>query len=121
MGAVGGAGATAGVAVAQERSVGDAVDDASIQLAINEALLKKDEKLFSSVGIEVVEGRVLLTGSVAKPEDRVEAARLTWQVDGISEVLNEIQVSNRGGLVNYLKDGKITTQLRFQMLRDRGL
>ncbi len=120
-GAVVGAGATAGVAVAQERSVGDAVDDASIQLAINEALLKKDEKLFSSVGIEVVEGRVLLTGSVAKPEDRVEAARLTWQVDGISEVLNEIQVSNRGGLVNYLKDGKITTQLRFQMLRDRDI
>ncbi len=120
-GAVVGAGATAGVAVAQERSVGDAVDDASIQLAINEALLQKDEKLFSRVGIEVVEGRVLLTGSVIKPEDRVEAARLTWQVDGIKEVLNEIQVTDRGGIVNYLKDGKITTQLRFQMLRDRAI
>ena len=120
-GAVVGAGATAGVAVAQERSVGDAVDYASIQLAINEALLQKDEKLFSRVGIEVVEGRVLLTGSVIKPEDRVEAARLTWQVDGIKEVLNEIQVTDRGGIVNYLKDGKITTQLRFQMLRDRAI
>jgi hypothetical protein len=32
-----GAGATAGVAVAQERSVGAAVDDAAIGLKINEA------------------------------------------------------------------------------------
>ena len=34
-----GAGATAGVAVAQERSVGAAVDDTAIEFKINEALL----------------------------------------------------------------------------------
>jgi osmotically-inducible protein OsmY len=37
-----GAGATTGIAVAQERSIGTAVDDTSIQFRINERLLRFD-------------------------------------------------------------------------------
>lgn len=120
-GVVVGAGATAGVAVAQERSVGEAVDDKTIQLKINEGLFQLDANLFGKVDIEVVQGRVLLTGSVVAANDRVRAAQMTWKVDGVKEVLNEIQVTNRGGLINYLQDAKITTQLRYLMLRDREI
>jgi len=116
-----GAGATAGVALAQERSVGQAVDDKSIQVQINEGMFKLDANLFGKVDVEVVEGRVLLTGSVATADDRVRAARMTWKVSGVREVLNEIQVTNRGGLVDYFKDAKITTQLRYLMLRDKEI
>lgn len=116
-----GAGATAGVAVAQERSVGAAVDDAAIGLRINEALLSDSESLFRNVDVEVLEGRVLLTGSVTKADDRVKTARITWKVDGVKEVLNELQVTNRGNIVDYLKDAKITTQLRYLLLRDRDI
>jgi len=116
-----GAGATAGVAVAQERSVGDAIDDTTIELKISEALLKDSEKLFRKVDVEVLEGRVLLTGSVTVADDRVKTARIAWKVDGVREVLNELQVTNRGSIVDYLKDAKITTQLRLQLLRDREI
>jgi len=116
-----GAGATAGVAVAQERSVGDAVDDTAIELQISEALLKDSEKLFRKVDVEVLEGRVLLTGSVEVADDRVRTARIAWKVDGVREVLNELQVTNRGSIVDYLKDAKITTHLRLQLLRDREI
>ncbi|MEP4189814.1 MAG: transporter, partial [Sneathiella sp.] len=77
--AVGGA-ATAGVVVAEERSVGDAVEDAGIKLKILDALLQNDEGLFSDVSTSVIEGRVLVTGEVEKPEDRVTAADLIWSV-----------------------------------------
>lgn len=120
-GAVIGAGATASVAVVQERSVGDAVDDATIQLKINEGLLQADEKLFGAVGTVVLEGRVLLTGNVPTPDDRVRAVRLTWKVEGVKEVLNELQVASRGSVVQYFKDAKVTTQLRFLMLKDRDI
>jgi osmotically-inducible protein OsmY len=116
-----GASATAGVALAQERTVGDAVDDKKIQLKINEGLFQHDSILFGKVDVEVVEGRVLLTGSVKNPEDRVTAARMTWKIVGVTEVLNEIQVSDRGGIVNYFRDAKITTQLRYLMVRDREI
>ena len=117
---VGGA-AVVGVAAVQERSVGAALDDATIQLLINQKLLETDQNLFLRIGIEVVESRVLLTGSVNIPDDRVTAVRAAWQVDGVREVLNEIQIAERGGFITYLNDARITAQLRFQMLTDREI
>ena len=43
--------------------------------------------------VEVHEGRVLLAGQVEHPAMRVEAVRLAWQVDGVREVIDEIQVA----------------------------
>ena len=113
--------ATAGLAVAQERSIGTVIDDTAIELQIQHYLLQASDGLFIRVGIEVHEGRVLLTGVVPTPDDRVEAVRQAWQANGVLEVINEVQVSDRAGIVDYLRDVKITSQLRFQMLRDRDI
>ena len=120
-GLVAGGAATAGIAAAQERTVGAAIDDTAIQLQIKHYLLKASDDLFIRVGSEVHEGRVLLTGVVPTADDRVEAVRLTWQANGVLEVLNEVQVSDRDGIIEYFKDVKVTTQLRYQMLRDRDI
>ncbi|MCZ6523751.1 MAG: BON domain-containing protein [Alphaproteobacteria bacterium] len=117
-GVVAGAGAQGLVAAAQERKLLDAVDDKTIQLRINARFLNHDANLFRRVETEIVEGRVLLTGNVPRPEDRVEAARLTWQVAGVREVLNEIAVNDRSGILNYFKDSWITTRLRAKMITD---
>ena len=113
--------AMAGLAVAQERSIGTVIDDTAIELQIQHYLLQASNDLFIRVGIEVHEGRVLLTGIVPTPDDRVEAVRQAWQANGVLEVINEVQVSDRAGIVDYLRDVKITSQLRFQMLRDRDI
>ena len=113
--------ATAGLTVAQERSIGTVIDDTAIELQIQHYLLQASDGLFIRVGVEVHEGRVLLTGIVPTPDDRVEAVRQAWQVNGVLEVINEVQVTNRAGIVDYLKDAKITSQLRFKMLRDRDI
>ena len=120
-GIVAGGAATAGIAVAQERTVGAAIDDTAIQLQIKHYLFKASDDLFIRVGSEVHEGRVLLTGVVPAADDRIEAVRLTWQAKGVLEVLNEIQVTDRDGIIDYFKDVKITSQLRYQMLRDRDI
>lgn len=117
--AVVGAGATTGVAIAQERSVGAAIDDATIELNVNSALLQKSQSLFAKIGVESVEGRVLLTGAVPTPEDRIEAGRLAWTVGGVREVINEVEVTDKSSVVDYAKDSWITTQLRGKLLGDR--
>ena len=113
--------AMAGLAVAQERSIGTVIDDTAIELQIQHYLLQASDDLFIRVGVEVHEGRVLLTGIVPTPDDRVEAVRQAWQVNRVLEVINEVQVTNRAGITDYLRDVKITSQLRFQMLRDRDI
>jgi osmotically-inducible protein OsmY len=116
-----GAGATAGVAVAQERTVEDAVDDFTIKARLNQKLLEADANLFADVSTDVVEGRVLLTGDVRAPDDRIEAVKLAWQVAGVKEVINELQVTDRGGVANYLQDAWISTRLRSALMFDREI
>ncbi|MFP6741513.1 MAG: BON domain-containing protein [Alphaproteobacteria bacterium] len=113
--------ASAGVAIAQERSAGNAVDDGVITFTINERLFRNHIDLFQAVGVEVYEGRVLLTGSVPQPDDRIEAVRIAWLADGVTEVLNEIQVTDQGGLINFARDTWVTTQLRSKLLLDENV
>lgn len=120
-GAAVGAAATAGTVAAQERSVGDAIDDAAVELEINRLYLQESPALFANVSVDCVEGRVLLTGSVAKPEDRIEAVKLAWQADGVAEVINEIQVNDRTGFLDYSRDVWISTQLRTELLFDKDV
>ena len=115
--AVGGA-AAGGVAAVEERSLGTQIDDRGLYLKINDKLLNKDAVLFRKVNVEVNEGRVLLTGNVTKPEDRVTAADLSWEVLGVKEVLNELVVTDRTELRDFPKDTWITTQLKTRLLGD---
>ncbi len=113
-----GAAATVGVAVAEERTVGTQVDDLTTKIAINEKLFSYDERLFQDVSIDVTEGRVLLTGKVPEPEGRVDAVRLAWQAEGVKEVINELQVTDTGSVESYLKDVRISNELRADLLFD---
>ena len=116
-----GTGATFGLAAAQERSVGQAVDDIAILAEINHYLLQRSEILCARVDIEVIEGRVLLTGNVKKPEDRAEVTRMAWQAKGVREVLNELEINDQSTLRDYAKDVWITSQLKIKLLGDTDI
>ena len=73
---------TGGVAAVQERSVGDAVDDLTIRAELNQLFFEDNVDLLQSVSFNVIEGRVLLKGSVKKQEHRVQALELAWQAGG---------------------------------------
>ena len=115
------AGATAGVAIAQERSLGNAIDDAAINLLVKDKLFDLSADLFTRVSVKSVEGRVLITGSVNNPKDRVEVTRITWQVKGVREVYNELEVRDRSGLTNYFRDVRITNELRLRLMGNRSV
>ena len=120
-GALFGGAAAIGVATAQERSVGRAIDDATIELKVKSQFFEKSDKLFTRVSVDAVEGRVLLSGTVETPDDRVDVARLTWQIDGVKEVFNEVEVGDRGGLIDYFKDIRIANELRLKLLTDKEI
>lgn len=105
------------VVVAQERSAGNAIDDASILVQLKHAYAKKDYKdLLANVEIKVIEGRVLLTGNVDKPESQIEAVRIAWTIEGVKEVINEIQINDQAGIANYARDLWISTQIKSRLL-----
>ncbi|HXP97036.1 MAG TPA: BON domain-containing protein [Telmatospirillum sp.] len=114
---VGGA-ATIGVGAAEERGLEGAVDDTKIRTSINDLWIRQDFDLFRNVSLTVSEGRVMLTGSVKKPENRVDAVRLAWQAPGVRQVIDEIQVEDQSGFADYTGDVWIANKLRTRLMFD---
>jgi osmotically-inducible protein OsmY len=113
-----GAGASAGVAASQERGFQGAMNDTEIRLNINDLWFKESLSLYSDVNLQVQEGKVLLTGNVPDPETRLNAVRLAWQVNGVREVINEIEVKDKSSLSDSAQDIWISTQLKAKLLVD---
>jgi osmotically-inducible protein OsmY len=114
---VGGA-ATVGVGAAEERGLEGAVDDTKIRASINDLWFRQDFDLYRNVSLTITEGRVMLTGSVKKPETRVDAVRLAWQAAGVRQVIDEIQVEDQSGVMDYGRDVWIANDLRTRLMFD---
>ena len=100
---------------------GDAVDDLTIRVELNQLFFEDNVDLLQSVSFTVIEGRVLLKGSVKNQESRIHAIELAWQASGVREVVNEIQVTDQGGIVNYAQDTWISAQLTTKILFDMDI
>ena len=121
-GMVVGAGATAGVSAVQERGVSGTIDDTKIRTDINAAWLKADTQMFRKVDLNIYEGRVMLTGIVLTSAQRDEAVRLTWQVAGVREVLNEIKINGEGQpILDLTHDTWIQEKLQTKLLFDKNV
>ena len=114
-------GGTAMVAAEGDRSIGTIVDDATIKVNVAANFLNSGNNLFVDINTTILEGRVLLTGLVESQEIRIEAVRLVWEVDGVKEVINEIEVGNRDSLKDYANDLWINTQARGVAAKTIGL
>lgn len=116
-----GLGASAGMAAAQEGGISRAWSDAKIQTQINDAWFNYDLEAFRKLDMTVNQGRVLLTGVVQNPEHRVEAVRLSWQPEGVTQVINEIRVAESTGIVGYARDAWISGRLRTAITFDKDV
>lgn len=116
--AIGGAAAGAAVAASEERGIGGFISDAEIQARINALWIEHSLPLYRSLDMTVDHGRVLLTGRTEDPQMRLDAVRLAWQVDGVKEVINEIQVGTASEITESARDLWISTQIRGRMTFD---
>ncbi len=114
-------GGTAMVVAEGDRSFGEVVDDATIKVNVAAKFLNAGNNLFVDISTSVLEGRVLLTGLVDNQEIRIDAVRLVWEVEGVREVINEIEIGNRDSLKDYANDLWINTQARGMAAKTIGL
>ncbi len=114
-------GGTALVVAEGDRSLGTVVDDAAIKVNISAKFLGAGNNLFVNINTSVLEGRVLLTGIVNDQETRIDSVRLVWEVEGVKEVVNEIEIGNRSSIKDYANDLWINTQARGVAAKTLGL
>lgn len=115
-----GAGATAGVAALEDRDLKTAARDLSIEKQIQARIFDFDHVVSSNIGVEVYEGRVLLTGTMPNAKIRATVVQFAWQIDGVKQVLNEIQpvAPDKMAVVH---DTAITSSLKNKITWDRSI
>lgn len=114
--------ATTGTVVAQERSAGQSVDDTAIFWQIKHLYVNQNaQDLFSGVNIEVIEGRVYLTGKVNNLETRVDAVRLAWQPNGVKEVINEITINDKQQLSEMANSVWLANNVRSRLILEKNI
>ena len=114
-------GGTALVVAEGDRSLGTVVDDATIKVNISAKFLGAGNNIFVNINTSVLEGRVLLTGIVDNQETRIDSVRLVWEVEGVKEVINEIEIGDRSSIKDYANDLWINTQARGVAAKTLGL
>ena len=119
--AVLGVGTAAVAASSTEKGLSTSVSDGLIFTKIQDNFLQTDASLPTVVDVTVNDGAVLLTGKVKTPEEKVLATKLTWEVRGVREVVNEIQVTDKSSIKDIAKDLAASAQLRGKLIADTGV
>lgn len=110
---LGAAGATA-VTATQERTFGEALDDAAVSNEIKSRLVANGG--LGEVDVEVAAGLVLLSGRVQTPELRLRAESIAWSTKRADDVANEIKIESPGGFFANASDELISARVRSRLL-----
>ena len=97
-------------------AIANSASDTSIHLALQRDMGREFPRYFAEMATEVHEGRVLIVGTTRTAQDRIRASQIAWEIEGVNEVVNELQVTQEQSGFAYLNDARISNQLRLRML-----
>ena len=66
--------------------------------------------------IEILDGRIFLTGRVDEPEEKIKITKLAWETKGVRSVKNAITIKGQSNFRSTAKDILITSQLRTALI-----
>jgi hyperosmotically inducible periplasmic protein len=75
-----------------QETVGAYVDDTAITTAVKARFVDNKEVDASSITVETLNGTVMLSGFAKNSTEKATAESLTWKVNGVKSVKNEITV-----------------------------
>ncbi len=104
---------------AQDRTMGEALDDTSASSEIKFRLISESYARFEGVDVDVSSGLALLTGRVDSPEDRTFAEGVAWSSTRVTDVANEIRIEPPGGFMARASDRLISSRVRARLLGSR--
>ena len=121
VGAAVGIGTAAVAASTTEKGFSTSVADGVIETKLVDRFIQNDAALATGIEKSVNNGSVLLTGRVETIEQKVLATKLAWEIKGVREVVNEVQVTQDNSLLDKAKDLAASAQLRAALIGDQNI
>ena len=103
------------------RTVGMQIDDTLMQKNLVARLTLAEKKYFLSIQVEVLDGRIFLTGKTDEPEEKIKVTKLAWETKGVRSVKNAITIKGQSNFRSTAKDILITSQLRTAMIFNKSI
>ena len=111
-----------GVSVAFDpRTVGTQIDDNIMEKSLKTKILLRDKNHLLQVKVEVLDGRIFLTGKVNDPEEKLQLTKLAWETDGVRSVRNDLKIKEEFNFKQSAKDLLITSQLRSAIIFNKQI
>ena len=98
------------------RTIGMQIDDTIMQKNLVARLSLSEKKYFLNIQVEVLDGRIFLSGKVDDPEEKIRITKLAWETKGVREVKNAITIKGQSNFKSTAKDILITSQLRTALI-----
>ena len=98
------------------RTVGMQIDDTLMQKNLVARLTLSEKKYFLYIQVEILDGRIFLTGKVNEPEEKIKITKMAWETKGVRSVKNAIEIKGQSNFKSTAKDILITSQLRSALI-----
>ena len=103
------------------RTVGMQIDDTIMQKNLIGRLTLTEKKYFLSIQVEVLDGRIFVTGKVDEPEEKIKITKLAWETKGVRSVHNAIEIKGQTSFRGTAGDILITSQLRTALIFNKKI
>lgn len=113
-------------AAVEDRSAGDIAADAEIKAKIAANIVDQMGSDVISIGVDVYEQDVMLTGVVDTSKQKQQAGKIAYAVSGVKKVYNDVQVKTdlekeKGAVEGFVDDTVIETKINALLLDASGV
>ena len=118
---IGGVGAIALSSSAQEKGLGTSINDKVIYVRLRNAIHNWNPSVSQKVSISVDNGSILVTGQLENINTKIDLTKTIWDVSGVKEVNNQVQISKISNLKNIAKDLASLGEIRAKLMASKEL
>ena len=108
-------------AASKEKGLGTSINDNFIKTKISNLIYKYNKDLIADTKVFVNNGSVLFTGKLINPNDKIEFTKLAWNIRGVNEVNNEIQLTDMTSIKNIARDVASLGEIRARLMSDKSI
>ena len=101
---LGGVSAIAFSSSAQEKGLGTSFNDKVIYVKLRNAIYDWNPSVSENLSLSVDNGSILVTGKLKNIDTKVQLTKIIWEINGVKEVNNKVQISETNNFKNIAKD-----------------
>ena len=115
------AGSLVGSASTSSRGFSGTIEDTYLMSKIVSKITLMKLSNFSNITVSVINGKVLLAGNIENQEKRLELIKKVWWIDGVKEVLNELEIGPRTSFSEKAEDFVFEAKIEKRLLFEPGI